>query len=292
MTEAIGRWRPRGVSEEAAGFARAVVARAVPDRPARAKALLFACSRLGAFGVSIGLECSPEVLLHPSVIERFIVAGTSSMSAPTRRTVRTNLRHVAARVGPALPVPLALPRERVKTAYSEADIAAYLALADAQPTPARRMRAVGLIGLGAGAGLTGADLRAVRGLDIVQRSGGMVVAVCGRRPRVVPVRSRFHERLAQVADYFGENLVVGGIDPTRRNVTTPLIASLSGGADLARLELGRLRSTWLTACAQAIGLRAFMDAAGVACTQRLGDLVAGLPAVAEPDAVALLRGRR
>jgi hypothetical protein len=38
-----------------------------------------------------------------------------------------------------------LPRERSKAPYSHAQIAAYLALADAQPTPARGMRAGGLI---------------------------------------------------------------------------------------------------------------------------------------------------
>jgi hypothetical protein len=84
---------------------------------------------------------------------------------------------------------------------------------------------------------------------------------------------------------------VGGVDLARRNVTTPLIASLSGGADLPRLELGRLRSTWLSSVAEAIGLRAFMDAAGIACSQRLGDIVADLPAVNEQMAVTLLGGR-
>ncbi len=52
-------------------------------------------------------------------------------------------------------------------------------------------------------------------------------------------------------------------------MTTPLISSLSGGADLPRLDTGRLRSTYLAAMARQIGLRAFMDAAGIACTQRL-----------------------
>jgi hypothetical protein len=59
-----------------------------------------------------------------------------------------------------------LPRERAKKPYSAAEIAGYLALADAQPATARRMRAAGLVCLGAGAGLIRADLRAVRGTDV------------------------------------------------------------------------------------------------------------------------------
>jgi len=82
--------------------------------------------------------------------------------------------------------------------------------------------------------------------------------------------------------------VVGGNDPHRHNVTTPLISSLSGGGDLPRLETSRLRSSWLAEVAAFIGLRAFLDAAGVTCTQRLGDLVAAIEAPSEREAVTLL----
>ncbi|HEV3293737.1 MAG TPA: hypothetical protein VG123_32555, partial [Streptosporangiaceae bacterium] len=50
-----------------------------------------------------------------------------------------------------------------------------------------------------GAGLTGADLRAVRGTDIACRSGGVVAEVRGARPRSVPVLARYHQRLLPAA---------------------------------------------------------------------------------------------
>ena len=66
--------------------------------------------------------------------------------AVARRTLRTNLRFVGRRVVPQLyPVDLPLPRERAKAPYSPAQIAGYLALADAQPALERRMRAAGLV---------------------------------------------------------------------------------------------------------------------------------------------------
>ena len=166
------------------------------------------------------------------------------------------------------------------------------ALADAQPTVARRQRASGLIALGAGAGLIGADLRLVRGDDVIERSGGVLVFVKGRSPRVVPVRAEHHFRVLDAARFIGTGFIVGGAEPNRRNVTSPLIASLAGGGDLAGLSLARLRSTWVSRCAADIGLATFMAAAGLRCSQRLGDVVADLDPGEEAYAVRLLGGAR
>ena len=147
------------------------------------------------------------MLLHSSVIERF-AAHAPGLTGVTRRTLRTNLRFLARAVVPALaPADTPLPREHAKHPYSPAEIVGYLALADAQPTAARRMRASGLICLGAGAGLIRADLRQVRGTDVTARSGGVIVAVRGRRPRAVPVVARYHQPLLAAAAFAGTGLV-------------------------------------------------------------------------------------
>ena len=107
--------------------------------------------------------------------------------------MRANLRFIGRRVVPQLyPADLPLPRERAKQPYGPAQIDGYLALADAQPTAERRMRAAGLVCLGAGAGLIRADLREVRGTDVACRSCGVLVIVRGARPRTVPVLARYH----------------------------------------------------------------------------------------------------
>jgi integrase len=288
----VACWQPVPVPPQVARFARQVAALAEPPTLARANALLWAAARLAAWAVPLGLDPVPEVLLHPSVIERF--AGSApGLSGSARRTVRTNLRFIARRVVPALaPLDMPLPRERAKAPYSPAEIAGYLALADAQPALSRRMRAAGLVALGAGAGLAGADLRGVRGSDVICRSGGVVVEVRGRRPRVVPVLARYHEPLLASAGFAGAALVIGGTDPGRKNVTTPLTRSLSGGTGLPRLEVSRLRMTWLHDCAQLLGLATFMHAAGITCSQRLGDLLAALDPADEATAVKLLGAAR
>ncbi len=288
----IERFCPRTVSGAVSAFAKELAEVASPLSPSRAKAFLFAASKLGAFCESIGLELTAEVALHPSVIERCCSPAVTAMSPATRRTVRTNLRAIA-RAHTCAPPPLWLGRERAKPPYSEAEIASYLSLADAQPTKARRLRASALVCLGAGAGLVGEDLKAVVGRDVAVRFGAVVVAVrAGRRPRVVPVLARYCDRLLEAAAFTPTGLLIGGTSLSRRNVTTPITASLRGGRDLPRLEVARLRATWLVSVAEMIGLRAFMDAAGITCSQRLGDLVASLSAVDLDEAVALLGGRR
>jgi integrase len=263
----IGRWRPVSVPPQAAGLARLVVERAAPGCRKRANALLWSAARLADFAASLGLEMAPEVVFHPSVIERFALVAPG-LTDSARRTLRTNQRFIARRVVPALhPPDAALPRERAKQPYSPAEIGGYLALADAQPTKARRARAAGLVCLGAGAGLIRGDLRQIRGTDVIARSGGVIVAVRGARPRAVPVLGRYHEPLLAAAAFAGSGLVTGGTQTGRKNVTARLSSSLAGGAGLPRLEGSRLRATWLREAA---------------------DLVAGLEPAGEAEAVRLL----
>ncbi len=286
----IAAWRPSSVSPQAAAFARDVIAAAAPGGRERAKNLLWAAGKLADYAASLGLELAPEVVLHPSTAERFTRCAPG-LSGVARRTLRTNLRFIGRRVVPQFyPADLPLPRERAKRPYSRAQIGGFLALADAQPTAGRRMRAAGLVCLGAGAGLIRGDLRDVRGSDVASRCGGVVVTVRGPRPRAVPVLARYHARLLAAAAFAGTGLICGGTDPGRRNITNPLIAALDGGSGLPRLDTSRLRATWLADCAEQLGMATFMHAAGISCSQRLGDLVAGLEPAGEAEAVRLLGG--
>jgi integrase len=280
------------VSPRAAAFARDVIGQIALERRERAKNLLWAAGRLADYAASLGLDLAPEVVLHPSVIERFARCAPG-LSGVARRTLRTNQRFIGRRVVPELyPADVPLPRERAKAPYSPAEIAGFLALADAQPTAERRMRAAGLVCLGAGAGLIRSDLRDVRGGDVIARSGGLVVAVRGRQARTVPVLTRYHAWLLAAARFAGDALICGGADPGRRNITNPLITALDGGTGLPRLDTSRLRATWLADCAELLGLATFMHAAGISCSQRLGDLVAGLAPAGEAEAVRLLGAAR
>jgi hypothetical protein len=188
------------------------------------------------------------------------------------------------------PADAPLPRQRAKAPYSPAEVAGFLALAAAQSTAGRRARVTALVCLGAGAGLIRADLRNVRGTDVVRRSGGVLTVVRGSRPRVVPVLARYHGPLLASAQFAGRQLICGGTGPHRGNITNPLITALAGGTGLPRLDTSRLRATWLAECAALTGLPAFLHAAGITCCQRPGDITATLDLGSEARAVALLGG--
>ena len=288
----IGRWRPSSVSPRAAAFARGVVTTVAPAGRERAKNLLWAAGKLADYAIGLGLDLVPEIVLHPSTAERFTRCAPG-LSGAARRTLRTNLRFIGRRVVPRLyPADLPLPRERAKAPYSPAEVSGFLALAGAQPTMERRMRSAGLVCLGAGAGLIRGDLRDARGTDVACRAGGVVVTVRGARPRAVPVLARYHGPLLAAARFAGTGLVCGGAGPDRRNISSPLISALEGGGGLPRLDASRLRATWLADCGELLGLATFMRAAGISCSQRLGDLVAGLEPGGEADAVRLLGAAR
>ena len=107
----------------------------------------------------------------------------------------------------------------------------------------------------------------------------------------MPVLARYHARLLAAARFAGSGLVCGGTDPGRRNITNPLVRALDGGGGLPRLDTSRLRATWLADCAELLGLATFMHAAGISCSQRLGDLVAGLEPAGEAAGGAAAGGR-
>ena len=151
----IARWRPSSVPPQAAAFARDVITAVAPDGQERAKNLLWAAGKLADWAIGLGLEPVPEVLLHPSVTERFTRCGPG-LTGVARRTLRTNLRFIGRRAVPQLyPADLPLPRERAKAPYSPAQLDGYLAHAPAfairaDHELAREQIAIDLAALGSG----------------------------------------------------------------------------------------------------------------------------------------------
>jgi hypothetical protein len=144
--------------------------------------------------------------------------------------------------------------------------------------------------LGLGAGLDGMDMRYVTGHHVLARSGGLVVVVEGARARVVPVLARYQEMLAVCAEFSAACNMVGGIAPTRKNITTPVLARLSGGVGLERLSVSRMRSTWIAEQLGRLGVPALLRATGLKYSQRLFDLALSLPDIDEAELVLLLGG--
>lgn len=274
MTDVIAAYTPRGVEVAAAVFAREVVAAARPAGSARARSLLWVCSRLGQWGIDVGLAPVAELLLSVSVIERFTTVGMSGVSDAARRTARTNLRHLARTLGLSpLPEPAARGRSRAKAPYSAAEVAELFALTRAQSTEARCQRLSALLCLGLGAGIVRGELRGLTGHHVVARSGGVMVLVEGPRRRAVPVLARYQAPLLAAAAHAGDRFLCGGTSPGRRNLTTPLLDGVGGDA---HIDTSRLRATWLAEQLARLGVADLVAAAGVSHAQRIWDLAADL----------------
>jgi hypothetical protein len=114
------------------------------------------------------------------------------------------------------------------------------------------------------------------------------VIVEGRRARTVPVLARYQAPLLASAAFAGTGFVCGGVSATRKNVTANLTGRVAGGADLCRLQAGRLRATWLAEQLGRLGVPELLAAAGVHHAQRIWDLAASLPAGDETALLARL----
>ena len=105
----IARWRPSSVSPEAAAFARDVITTAGPRRAGAGEEPAVGGGQARRLRIGLGLDAVPEVLLHPSVTERFTRCAPG-LSGVARRTLRTNLRFIGRRVVPQLyPQDMPLP---------------------------------------------------------------------------------------------------------------------------------------------------------------------------------------
>ena len=121
----------------------------------------------------------------------------------------------------------------------------------------------------------------MRGSDVACRSGGVVVEVRGARPRAVPVLARYHGLLLAAAAFAGTGLVTGGTRPGPPEHHHPA-DPLAGRRDRAAPAGDQPAAGDLAGdCAGLLGLATFMHAAGITCSQRLGDLLATLEPAGE-----------
>lgn len=299
LSRVIEGYDPTGVSHETwsqvAGEVRSWVEAASPGHRRRALQLLYAAAHLAAWCDEQAIPVTAATALRLTTIERFcaVAERDDRFSKTTRSTVRSRLRCLADAnhvVGNPPQAPR-LPRQRVRPPYNDQEVRGYFALARAQGSPMRRQRLLALLCCGIGAGLAPQDFRSLRGSDVVARPGARVVVhVTGPRARCVPVLEEYATDLSAVARAAGDSLLLGGMKPDRRSVTTGLLHSIDGDRGLPPLDPRRLRSTWLlTQLRRRVRLDVLMAAAGLEGPATLGDLIGYLPKP-DDDVLAQLSG--
>ena len=199
--------------------------------------------RFAAFCASVGLEGAPD---DSDIIEAFVVRGLAGRRPSTKGTYRSVLggrRGPDDTIGPLTPFRgAAAPRP-----YTPAERAELLSMARAQRTQARRHSAVVMIAAGIGAGVSAAELVALRGVDITPARRGIVVSVGGRRPRAVPVRAPFAPPLAAAASVVGDGSLFrpGTAERTYKNFVNDFSRHLVAYPDGPHLSMGRCRASFI-----------------------------------------------
>lgn len=282
---------PLGMQNAASEFARAIVAGLAPPTIVGARNYLSQVSGLALWCQYKGLALKPETVFHQSNVERYVQEGLENASLANKRTARAALRHVGRAVVPNLwpAEPKKYGRSPTHDPYTRNEIASYLRLADALPTEHLRLSFTAIVAGGAGAGLHRSDWRHIRGVDIVCDLGRVVASVPGRDPRRVPVLEPLGQTLLGVARQIGSGYLAGGSNPDRKNLTSEVTLIAQRYSDLPRLDVPRLRNTWLVWQLEHLGVRALMEAAGVHSSTRVWELLKYIKTPTAAEVASTLR---
>lgn len=221
-------------------------------------------------------------------------AALSCPSNQSRASIRSALRSLARRVNPgpdAPPKAPSIPYRAVRPPYSAEEVASIVRVAMTQPTETAGRQLSALVGLGLGAGLDSEDFRVLRCRDIDDRgdAGGILVTITSRTPRRVMVRRCYEELVRRGVARLREGDLITGRMEGRRNVGNKVVerTTVLGGAP--RIELSRLRSTWLSwLLTFPVPLAVIMAASGIRSARTLTDLL-GHIATAETAKISLTR---
>ncbi|MBF8192486.1 hypothetical protein ITP53_43770 [Nonomuraea sp. K274] len=243
-----------------------IVAAPEPCTPAMARLFLGTLTALARFAEARGYPARGTVWLSEELICAFTEQGCAHLSASTRASYASRLRRLALAAGVN---GRAVPLSATDTArpYEAAEVGRLWAAAAGQRTPELRADARLLIGLGAGCGLSAAEIGWVRAHDVRACPAAVVVAVRGVRARLVVARRPFEQPLAEAAaSRMGQ--VVYLLAPhrfkARERAASATLAKIRLPEQAPALATRRLRATWLAALLEAgVSLPVIAAVAGI-----------------------------
>lgn len=240
-----------------------------PSTSEMAARLVSVAARLAVWALNNGVPLQAETVFSDATIERYISQLDATDKSKT--TIRGRLRRLRDAGQPAKTPQIG--RSAVRPPYTPEELVGLWRVACSQPTPLRRLRLQALICACAGAGCRSSDLRHVTDASVLDDpEGPTILDIGGDNARQVPVLAGFDVALVEVASVT-EGLLVGP-SATTRNLIPDLTAHIVGGEDLPRLEVSRLRHTWLVCLLNAwVPVATIMNLAGTKTTRILEELL-------------------
>jgi len=277
-------------------FVRAAVADAQPSTVYSAHNLLSAVSRHVLWcWQTAGLELDRKVVFDRWTIAEYIVKGCPTLTPASRGNRRSQLLRVAeALLGPeGSPARLApLPASDPVRPYSPSELIALRSWAAGQSTPTRRRDAATLLALAAGGGLAVEDIAGVTAGMVAVDGEGVLIAVPGRRARLVPVLADWEGPLIDASRSISPDRPIFGEGRTtsNKNFVSNFVGKSSGVC--LKPSAQRLRATWIVHhLAVRTPVVPFMAAAGVQSLEALTRYLRFVPGVGPTEAREALRGQ-
>jgi hypothetical protein len=282
-----------------AGQVRAIVTSAEPLTCYSAAELMSVLTKLALFAHAEGLPSTAQVWLSREVIEHFIALGCAHLADGTKGTYRSKLLRLREAVlgGDCVTgKPARLSSSDGARPYTPAQMAALWSWACGQPTQQLRDGCRLLLGLGRGCGLLSPEIIALRAHDVRRVEGGpVVVAVPGRRQRLVLCRRAWERVLAEAATHLdgqAAHLFRPGHHARGKNTVTGFLSHTHDAPGTPTLKMGRLRSGWLVELMESgVPLTTIVAAAGVDSLHALSRVLPFVRGVSVDQAAELLRGR-
>ena len=245
-----------------------------------------------------GLPLQREIIFHRDTIEEFARVGLPDLAPTTRGNYRTVLLRVAEHFMPleervSRLTPLCNPMP--STPYTEHDVQRLRSWAAGQATARRRVEAQTLLALGLGAGLTAAEIVAVRVADLIADDEGIQVHVRHQRERLVPVLAQWEPALLHLIEHAPPQRCAFGVfresEQAGRNYVNRFVEK-SNGMGL-KPNSHRMRATWMVNhMAWGTPIKLLRDAAGLTTLETLDRYMRFVPDVhSNQQARALLRER-
>jgi len=240
-------YRPRLPADEWAAieeYVRGVVTRAEPVVVYSARELYPAVTHLVHFTRTSAAPVEDSVVFDPVHIGRFVNHHLATYNRASRNTIRARLRRVSeALLGDdAAGKFKALGKAEASRPYVAAELAVLDAWGWQQRTPERRTSAGALLALGLGAGLTGAEIIAVRASDVTE--DGTRVLVHGSGPRDVPILPDWIPRIQERSALIGTDGWMFRAEQHGGNINL-ITDFVSRNGPTVPLQARRMRATWL-----------------------------------------------
>lgn len=301
MTRRIDSYTPVGSPagwSRVAGEVRRTVACAEPLVAYKAAELMGVLARAALFADGEGYPAEAKVWLSREFIERFVLVGCAALSPATRGNYRSKLLRLREAVigGDCVTgKPVKLSASDAAKPYSPAERSALWAWASGQPTDELRSGLQILLAVGLGCGLDSSEIIPLCAHDVRRPgNGAVVVAVRGRRERLVVCRRPWEQVLAEHAARFDGHaayLFRPGVHTRAKNTVTNFLSRTHPAPGTPALKTGRLRASWMIDLIEEnLPLTVILTAAGVDSLHSLSRILPYVRGTDPAHAAALLRG--